>query len=427
MNHPIFRSEKTNGEVDLLVLFQDLWRQKLIAFAVAVIITIIASIYVFVVTPYYKAESVVRLASLKDLDELNNSKLYTLTPEEALRNVGDALESYSLRMKYFQANPDLFKSLRQDDEPLERSMERFSREGLSMFSADPKKGSDASPFKGVSLVYPEGLNGVAIVNGLVLAAIEQERQRVQDDFEVVLNNRLSQLQRKISTERARYEADKESRIASLTEADQLRRSQLKDELRVLRQELKLRRQNRIKQLDEAIQIAEKLGISKPTTPSALGENSREVRGSVIRTEVNNQQFPLYFMGSEALKSERSVLQARRSDDFIEPRIAEIQKELSLLQNNRQIDILKQRNNEELFFENLVKLRGEQARLEGLKVDLSKLQIVRVDQPATEPQQPEKPRKILIISMAFLFGLMFGGIVAIFRVMVLRQGRSLSMS
>ncbi|WAG81798.1 chain-length determining protein [Metapseudomonas furukawaii] len=420
MNGPVVRPQQFSDEIDLVALFKDLWKQKLLVLSITGLATALAAVYAFTATPYYKVESVLRTASLKDLDELNGSGLYSLTPKQALRNVGDALESYSLRMKYFHENPELFKSLQNDGEPLERALERLNRYGLAMLRPDPKKGADAAPFQGISLTYPEGLDGVAVVNGLILAAIDQERQRVQDDFDVFVSNRLTQLQSQIATERARYEADKESRIASLSEADQLKKSRLQDELRALRQQLQVRRQNRIKQLDEAIQIAENLGIAKPTTPSALGDSAREVQGSVIRTEVNNQQIPLYFMGSETLKAERSALQSRRSDDFTEPRIAEIQKELNLLANNRQIEILKRRDNEDLFFKNLVKLRGEQARLENLKVDFSRLQLVRVDQPATAPQKPEKPRKALILALGLVGGLMLGGFVALIRVMVLRQ-------
>ncbi|MDT4867655.1 G-rich domain on putative tyrosine kinase [compost metagenome] len=167
-------------------------------------------------------------------------------------------------------------------------------------------------------------------------------------------------------------------------------------------------------------IADQLGISKPTTPSALGENAREVQGSVIRTEVNNQQIPLYFMGSETLKAERAALRARRSDDFTEPKIAEIQANLSLLANNRQVEILKQRENEDLFFKNLVKLRGEKARLEELKVDFSRLQLVHVDQIATTPQDPVKPRKTLILAVGLVLGLMLGTSIALVRSVVLRS-------
>lgn len=151
----------------------------------------------------------------------------------------------------------------------------------------------------------------------------------------MVNNRLNQLERRIAVAKAAYETWKDSEIARLREADELKRKRLEDELAALRQTLNTQRQNRIQQLDEAIKIAKALGITRPTTPSALGSSGlRAEQGSVILTEVHNRQLPLYFMGTEALEAERNALLERTSDDFAEPRIAEIQRELQLLERNR---------------------------------------------------------------------------------------------
>ncbi|MCY1380186.1 hypothetical protein D9M69_679810 [compost metagenome] len=83
-------------------------------------------------------------------------------------------------------------------------------------------------------------------------------------------------------------------------------------------------------------------------------------------------------------------------------------------------MLKQRENEDLFFKDLVKLRGEQARLENLKVDFSRLQLVQIDQVATTPLRPIAPRKVLIVATALVLGLMLGGFIALVRGVVRRS-------
>ena len=253
---------------------------------------------------------------------------------------------------------------------------------------------------------------MAVVNGLVAAVLEAERERIATDLKVLITNRLFSLEQKIEAARASYEASKEARIAALLEEDALRRAQLRDELQALRGELKTRRENRIKSLDEAIQIAESLSIEKPTTPSAMADAQRQ--GQVVRTEVNSREIPLYFMGSEALKAEREALSARRSDDFSEPRIAEIEKELALLGNNRQVEILEKRQNEDLYLKDLAEWRQEAAQLKGIKFDTSTLQLVRLDQPALEPLSAVKPKKALIIGLGGVAGLMLGVFVALLR-------------
>lgn len=214
--------------------------------------------------------------------------------------------------------------------------------------------------------------------------------------------------------RANYEATKEVKIAKLTEEDSLKRAQLNDELAALRQQLKTRRDNRINQLNEAIRIATSLGISKPTTPSSLGAAEITGQGSVIRTEVNNQQIPLYFMGSEALQAERKALLARRSDDFTEPRVAQIARELKLLEHNRQIEVLISRENDDLFLKDLAGWREEAARLRALALDASALKLVSIDQRAVEPRRPIKPKKALIVALALVLGTMLGLFIALVR-------------
>ncbi|BCR24070.1 hypothetical protein KAM429_18450 [Aquipseudomonas alcaligenes] len=381
-----------------------------------------AGAYAFLATPVYEVQSLLRPALVKDLDELNSTGVYTLTPAKALKKVGASLDSYETRLGFFQANKNLFDGLAKPDRSLEQAFEEFSREEFVLLKPDPKKLDNLSDYVGIQISYPEDLDGVAITNGLVAYAINAERERIAADFQVVIANRLNTVERQIKAARANYEANKASSIAKLKEADSLKRAELQDELKALRQQLRTKRMNRIAQLDESIAIAKSLGISKPTTPAAMGDEGRAAQGqgSVIRTEVNNQQIPLYFMGTETLQAERDALKARSSDDFTEPRIAEIAKELKLLEQNRKIEVLKNRKDEDLFLKQLAQLREEEARLKGLDLDLSALTLVRVDQPAAKPLKPKEPKKVLIIAIGFMLGGMLGVFVALIRSMLAKR-------
>jgi LPS O-antigen subunit length determinant protein (WzzB/FepE family) len=229
---------------------------------------------------------------------------------------------------------------------------------------------------------------------------------------VLIANRLFNIEQKIEAARASYDASKQAQIAVLLEQDTLRRAQLQDELQALRAELKTRRQSRIMVLDEAIQVAESLGIEKPTTPSSMSDSQRQ--GQVVRTEINSREIPLYFMGREALKAERDALNTRRSDDFIEPWVSEIEKELALLSHNRQVEVLEKRDNEDLYLKDLAEWRQEAAQLKGIKFDSSQLRLVRLDQQALAPLSAVKPKKALVIILGLGVGLMLGVFVALLR-------------
>jgi len=281
-----------------------------------------------------------------------------------------------------------------------------------MLQVDPKKATGQSEFVGLSLTYPRGVDGVEVVNGLVAFVLDAECERLDADLKVLVANRLFSIEQKIEAARASYDVSKQAQIAVLLEGDTLSRAQLQDELQALRAELKTRRLSRIMVLDEAIQIAESLGIQKPTTPSSMSDGQRQ--GQVVRTEINSREIPLYFMGTEALKAEREALSARRSDDFIEPRISEIEKELALLSHNRQVETLEKRDNEDLYLKGLAELRQEAAQLKGINFDSSQLQLVRLDQQALVPLSAVKPKKALVIILGLGVGLVFGVFVALLR-------------
>jgi len=406
-----------SDEIDLAALVRALWQQKLLIVLVTTAVTLAAAAYAFLATAQYQVQSILRPAVIKDLDALNRTGVYELTPDQAMQRVGASLESYDSRLEFFRSNQELFEALRQPNRSLEQTFERFNDKAFMMLQPDPKKTNNLSAYVGIQLTYPEDVNGVALVNGLVEHVFQLERERIAADLAVVIQNRLNQLELQISAARASYEATKESQIAKLLEADNLKRAELQDELKALRQQLKTRRDNRITQLDEAIRIAKSLGITKPTTPSALGEGERSGQGSVIRTEVNNQQIPLYFMGAEALEAERNALLQRRSDDFTEPRIAQIAKELQLLANNRQVEVLNKRENEDLFLKKLAVWREEAARLRNLNIDVSGLKLASLDQLATQPIKPVKPKKLLILALGVVLGGMLGLFIALIRNML----------
>lgn len=405
----------SSDEIDLFALFQAIWQQKKIIIAATVVSGLVALGYVYTVTPEYQVTSVLRPAAINELDALNRSGVYTLPPSEALLKVGASLESYDSRLGFFRDNQELFTQFKRPGRTLEQSFEEFNRDSLKLVLPDPKKADSLSAFIALELNYPKGVDGVQILNGFVDYAVKAEREQIASDLKVIVNNRLTELKGKIDAARSSYEMGKEARIAKLQEADNLKRAQLQDELKALRQQLKVVRTDRMAQLTEAIGIAKSLGIQKPTTPSALGDSARMGDSSVMRTEINNQQIPLYFMGVEALEAERSALQQRKTDDFTEGRIAQIARELQLLQSNREVEVLKQRQNEDVFLSGVEPLRAEVVRLGNLSnLDISNLKLVSVDRKALEPMRPVKPQKALILALGVLLGAILGVLIVLIR-------------
>lgn len=411
-------------EIDLFELCGLIWQQKRIVLGVMIAALLLVTVYLLFVTPRFQAQSVLREVSAKDLDILNVAGLYEISQSEALRQVGSGLSSYALRYEFFKANPELFKRLNDGKGSLEQQFSYFNEQAFKVSRPDPKREPDAVPYVSISLTYPEGMDGPRIVNEFVQYVMSYRREQIRNDLLKLIDNRLETLSMRISASRAGYEINQEAKIAKLLEDKQLRQTKLEDEFQALRQQLKVHRMNRIAQLDEAIRIARQLNIQKPTTPSSLGEHHNELNGNVIWTEVNNQQFPLYFMGIKALQAERKALMERESDDFTEPRIAEIQKELALLQHNREVEMLRQRENKDLFLKDLAQWEEESAMLKAFMPDFSRIELARIDQPAILPFYPQHPKRLIIVAVGLVSGISLGIFAALVRVSILRT-RALS--
>ena len=205
----------SSDEVDLIALFQAIWKQKFIIIATTAVCGLLALIYAYAVTPEYKVTSVLRPAAINELDALNRSGVYTLPPSEALLKVGASLESYDSRLSFFRDNQELFEKFKKPGRSLEQSFEEFNRDSLKLNLPDPKKADSLSSFIGLELSYPQGVDGVQILNGFVDYAINAERDQIAADLKVIVNNRLTELKGKINAARSSYENDKEARIASL--------------------------------------------------------------------------------------------------------------------------------------------------------------------------------------------------------------------
>lgn len=402
-----------SGEIDLFRIFRSIWRRRTLIIGVAGVFALIGVAVTYTITPVYEASTTLRPVALNQLDALNRSEIYKLPPAQALKRVGAALDSYNTRLDFFRSRPDLIEAFQNEGQSLEQAFDEFNSGALSVVQADPKRTDLLSDFVGLKMRYEKGIDGAAILNDFVDFAIERERVQLSNDMEIILANRLAEIDEKLRSAVSEYQDGNESRIARLEEADAIKRAQLNDELKALRVQLKLRREARLAELDEAISIARSLGLKKPSTPSLMADE-QSASASVIRTEINGRPVPLYFMGTEVLDAERLALRKRASDDFVEPRIGQIRKELIMLATNRKVEAIKARANEQAFLEGAEALRVERKRLQGVDTQLQGLHLVSVDQRAVASVKPVKPRKALIVLLALIGGLIIGTVIAVVR-------------
>jgi len=411
---PQLHQHLPSDEIDLFELFHAIWKQKRLVIGCTILAGLLGVGYAVLAPRVYQVSSVLRPAAINELDALNRSEVYKLPPADALAKVGAQLESYEARLGFFRANPALFEAFQRPGQSLEQSFEAFNRNAINLVLPDPKRPDALNNYVRLEMQYPKGIDGVAILNGFVDYAIALQREQVGADLKVIVNNRLNELKGKIDAARSNYETSKAAKIARLLEADKVKRARLRDELTALRLQLKMERNGQLAELDEAISIARSVGIKNPTVPAAMGEDAYRGSSQVMRTVVTNQKLPLYFMGTALLEAERKALQQRTNDDFTNKRVAEIGKELRMLDVNREVEVLNSRQNEDVFLQGVEPLWAEEARLRGLNIDMSALKLVTVDRQAQAPLNPIKPKGALIVALSVVGGLMLGLLLALTR-------------
>ncbi|BDU09718.1 hypothetical protein PRtIB026_A20320 [Pseudomonas sp. RtIB026] len=393
-------------EFNLFSAIAALWRGRRLVLATTALATMAALTYAFLATPSYRVTSVLRPVAQFELDSLNRSGVYKLEPEQALQRVGAALESYDTRFAYFRAHPEQFKSFDDPALSVEQRFELFNRNSLQVRRVSASTGEGSSDAVVLELTYRAGDEGVAIMEGLLEQASMVERERISSDISAIINNQLKTLDLRLEKSRLTYETLKDLQIVSLNEKDSVTRARLLDEMRARRAELKTLRANRIAQLDEALLIARRLGIKRPSTPASIADNLANNATSVVVADGVSRD-PLYFLGSDALEAERAALVQRRSDDFVDTRIPQIAKELQMLERNREIEALEQRKRTDLYAQDIAAIRAERFELEQLRLQASILKLVSVDQRAVSPQAPVSPNKWLLGISGMLLGLLLG--------------------
>jgi LPS O-antigen subunit length determinant protein (WzzB/FepE family) len=91
------------------------------------------------------------------------------------------------------------------------------------------------------------------------------------------------------------------------------------------------------------------------------------------------------------------LKNRKSDDFTDKSIREVETQIGQEARQRQIEMLDTRKNDLAFITNQINpLKDELEELRNLRVDFSDMPMIRLDQYAFVPEKPIKPNVLFIL-------------------------------
>ncbi len=296
---PVYVVPYTDGESEISLV--DLWRiiaaRKHIVFLTVLAAVALATVYVFVTEPSYRAEANLLPPQQQDVQALminyhgeGDLKIERYTPDLVYQAFLKNIRSKGLRREYFDAN-DLATHYLADNSRTDADIDRVFDNRFDRNLGVQESKNDASL---VIVSFSDADPALAA-------------QRLNEFIDYANRRTVRQLFNDVNA-------------AIQAERDRVR-YQLESKLKVAAQ----RRQDRILNLREALRVARALGIE--STGGLPVVSSKETAA----IEVNTAQPPLYMRGVKALEAEITVLDSRKSDEPFIQGFRDLQEKLAFLE------------------------------------------------------------------------------------------------
>ena len=332
-----------SDEIDLVELFEQLWKQRLLIAVVTLMITVVAAGYAFLSAPVYEAKTSLLPPRLADIAGYNLGRAEAELPVFTVKKVYSMftrnLRSESLRNSFFEqvylpAQAVAGESVRAKDQ----FRDDFNKK-LVVGNPDIKNNPDRFEVVVQSAV---AIRAAEWANVYVERAASKTRQDMADTVATEISTRVKSI---------------------------------KSRIEVLRESARKLREDRIARLNEALVVADKVGVQ------ALRE-----KASRTPSDVELKQFVdgnlMYMRGAKAIRAEIAVLQSRTNDDpFIE----------GVRDFENQLDFLSK-----------------------VSVSPNNVAVFALDNAAEAPDTPIKPKKSLIVALGVVLGGMLGVFIALIR-------------
>jgi LPS O-antigen subunit length determinant protein (WzzB/FepE family) len=401
-------------EVDLFELLLNLWNSKGLIIVIAMAFTSLGGGYAYFSAPTYQADVRIGLTKESDLYSVNNSELVTLTPAASFELMRERLLSFENFSEFYHSNTSRFPG---KNELLTEEQYAYQIFEAKFKSRLPKK-TNEEVFLGFSYQYSLRGDGHVVLNDYLNWTQKSVRLEIAKGFELLRSDKIEANQKKLERLLLDYRGGVESKIARLKEVDFYKRKKLQDQLEVLRVSLLARNKQQILVLDENIAIARKLGFKNPTSPSDVKERLNEAASSVIKAEFSAlDKLPLYFRGFESLEAEKNELQKRTVSNFPSGKIAELERQIALLNTNREIEKLRGRERPQLFLDNYLKIEQENMYLSSLEMNVDQASLFTLQKKAMPAVAPIKPKKLLILVLSCILGGVFAVLFVLVRTAV----------
>lgn len=342
-----------SDEIDLVELLENLWKQKLLIALVTLLAAVVAAGYAFLSAPVYEAKTSLLPPRLADVAGYNLGRAEAGLPEFTVEKIYSIftqnLRSENLRNSFFE---QVFLPAQAADKNSEAKDELRETLNKKLVVSNPDVKNNPDRFE-VLAQSAESIRAAEWANLYVERAASKTRQDMADTAATEISTRVKSI---------------------------------KSRIEVLRESARKLREDRIARLNEALLVADKVGVQAPqvkaSRTSSDGELEQFVDGNLM-----------YMRGAKAIRAELAVLQNRTNDD---PFIA------GLRDFENQLDFLSK-----------------------VSVSPNNVAVFTLDNAAEAPNTPIKPKKSLVVALGFVLGGMLGVFIALIRGMLAKRRQQAS--
>gem|GEM_PF-4661427 len=390
----------TYDEIDFIQIIKNLWKQKKTIGISTLLLTTIGILYTLIAPPIYEVSAQLALPTTSNLNEHSLTTLSYSNPRETLF-IKEALEK-TLKEALKEVLKDSLEhsATEEANDEDKLTVKKIFSSFLSILESNDHKiaiakqhGDLATQALGIiidenfiknlsrvrQVVYPnttEKTNAFTPDNYLlVLKGVNREHLKalLKNDLKMATNTASSKVKK-------HYISKLDELIKLQTDQQNFDIKSLKDAIESRKDYLLRLKEDRITELNEAINIASILELQTLPNSGPL----------TIQTNAEGNQSPLYMRGTKLLKAEIKNLEARGNKVYLDKKLRSMESGMPLLLSNNYIDQLKQQR------ENLAN---------------SNKQFILYNKEFDIPEHPIQPNRALIILVSLALGLTIGIIIA----------------
>ncbi len=339
------------------------------------------------------------------------------TPQDVFHRYFNLFRSDKMLAEYIDENQYLKKLYANEDQPMSVLLAKLLK-GWSVEILEPKPlikdGYISEPKRvKISLEINDEAIGVELLNGYAKYVNQQLVAILQNNANKTIAGKVDVLSDSVAVQREKFRKQRVLTIEKMEHENAQKIAILQEEITAALNKAHANRYTRIANAQEALKMAEILGVTNPSTMDIMakkGMKNNTVGTSI--TVVDKQAIPLYLYGSKYLSTLIETLKRRDSDKVFLSGLSELEEKIHVIKNDAVLAALKDRVTDDPWIGGLSDRLSKIDAIKKLVPDFSGVLAYTMDAPAIVVNIPVKPKRKPIVVVSLFLSLFVGVFVAL---------------